>query len=184
MKSRLKSTSLLAVWLLSIGAVHGGRHLATAATHHAPVKNGPSFEHVHSLAMGSAGETLFLGAHTGLYRSGDGGRTWDKVSISTKHGHLDVMDIAPDPRDPKTIYIATHEAGVLKSTDGRRSWKEAGNGLGGRTSMGWPSTQTRRPGFMRRCGGKGRESIVQRIRAKSGFGWMTARKGKSRFCGR
>ena len=41
------------------------------------------------------------------------------------------MDIAADPKDPKTIYIGTHEAGVLKSTDGGKTWREAGSGLGG-----------------------------------------------------
>jgi photosystem II stability/assembly factor-like uncharacterized protein len=91
----------------------------------------PVFEHVHALAMDSVGQTLFLGTHTGLFRSDDRGQTWNKVSISTKHAHLDVMDIAPDPRELKTIYIGTHETGVLKSTDGGRTWKETSAGLGG-----------------------------------------------------
>jgi photosystem II stability/assembly factor-like uncharacterized protein len=81
--------------------------------------------------MDSAGKTLFLGAHTGFFRSEDGGRSWKTVPLSTKHSHLDVMAVTPDPRDPKTLYIGTHEAGVLKSTDGGVNWKEANNGLGG-----------------------------------------------------
>jgi hypothetical protein len=40
-------------------------------------KNSSGFEHVHSLAMNSGGQALFLGAHTGLYRSDDRGRTWN-----------------------------------------------------------------------------------------------------------
>jgi len=91
----------------------------------------PVFEHVHALAMNSGGKALFLGAHTGLFRSDDHGRTWNRVSVPTKHAHLDVTDIAPDPRESTTIYIATHEAGVLKSTDGGKTWKEASSGLGG-----------------------------------------------------
>ena len=94
-------------------------------------KSSPVFQHVHAIAMDAAGQTLFLGAHTGLFRSEDGGRSWNKVSVSTKHSHLDMMDIASDPREPDTIYIATHEIGVLKSTDGGKSWKEASNGIGG-----------------------------------------------------
>jgi photosystem II stability/assembly factor-like uncharacterized protein len=94
-------------------------------------QNSPVFEHVHALAADSGGETLFLGAHTGLFRSDDQGRSWSKVSLSSRHTHLDVMDIAANPREPKTIYIATHEAGVLKSTDGGKTWKEASSGLGG-----------------------------------------------------
>ena len=99
----------------------------------APAQQGkrPVFEHVHALAMDSGGQALFLGAHTGLFQSDDGGRSWNKVSLSTKHAHLDVMDIAVDPKDPKTIYVATHEAGVLKSTDGGKAWKVASSGLGG-----------------------------------------------------
>ena len=93
--------------------------------------NSPAFEHVHSLALDSAGQTLFLGAHTGLFRSDDRGRSWNKVSLSTKHAHLDVMDVTPDPREPKTIYLATHEPGVFKSSDGGSTWKQANTGLGG-----------------------------------------------------
>lgn len=92
---------------------------------------GSAFEHVHALAIDSAGQSLFLGAHTGLFRSEDRGRTWKKVSVPTRHPHLDVMDIASDPREAKTIYFATHEAGVLKSTDGGHTWKDASSGLGG-----------------------------------------------------
>ena len=76
--------------------------------------------------MDAGGQTLFLGAHTGLFRSDDRGRSWNKVSLSTKHAHLDVMDVAPDPRESKTIYIATHEAGIFKSTDGGKTWKHLG----------------------------------------------------------
>jgi len=94
-------------------------------------KRAAAFEHVHSLAMDSGGQALFLGAHSGLFRSDDRGRMWNKVSLSTKHAHLDVMDIAADPKDPKTIYIGTHEAGVFKSSDGGLTWKQANSGLGG-----------------------------------------------------
>jgi len=114
------------IWLL-VGALWAANPMDAVAQQ----KNSPTFEHVHSLALDSGGQTLFLGAHSGLFRSDDRGRSWNKVSLSTKQGHLDVMDVAPDPREPKTIYIATHEAGVLKSTDGGRTWKEASSGLGG-----------------------------------------------------
>jgi len=94
-------------------------------------QKGGGFEHVHALAMDAAGGTLFLGAHTGLFRSENGGRSWQHVVISEKHSHLDVMAIASDPRDARVIYVGTHDAGVFKSTDGGRTWKEANTGLRG-----------------------------------------------------
>ncbi|MBI2986767.1 MAG: hypothetical protein HYY45_08370 [Deltaproteobacteria bacterium] len=94
-------------------------------------KKSAGFEHVHALSMDAAGQTLFLGAHTGLFRSEDGGRFWKKVALPAKRSHLDVMAVTPHPREPKTIYVGTHEAGLLKSTDGGTTWREINNGLGG-----------------------------------------------------
>lgn len=89
------------------------------------------FEHVHVLAMDAHGKTLYLGAHTGLFRSEDGGWSWKKLALPARHSHLDVMAVASDPRDSRTIYVGTHEAGVLKTTDGGSTWKEVNTGLGG-----------------------------------------------------
>ena len=94
-------------------------------------KNSPTFGQVHALALDASGQTLFLGAHAGLFRSGDDGRSWSKVSVSNKHAHIEIMDIASDPRKATTIYVATHEAGVLKSTDGGETWGEVNGGLKG-----------------------------------------------------
>ena len=91
--------------IMSAGLVQGKEPVPwmLAANQKPGSNNAATFEHVHSLAMDSGGQALFLGAHTGLFRSDDRGRTWKKVAISTKHKHLDVMDIAADPRDPQTI---------------------------------------------------------------------------------
>jgi len=109
--------------------------LLTAPPNASPAQESPSkgggFEHVHALAADAEGRRLFLGAHTGLFRSEDGGRSWRKVALSAKHGHPDVMTIAPHPRDPLVLYVGTHEAGVFQSTDGGSTWKEANNGLPG-----------------------------------------------------
>jgi len=94
-------------------------------------KANAAFEHVHALAMDAEGGTLFLGAHTGLFRSEDEGKSWKTTSLPARLSHLDTMAVTPDPRDPKTIYIGTHEAGVLKSADGGATWREVNNGLGG-----------------------------------------------------
>ena len=36
----------------------------------------PAFEHVHALAFDIGARTIWLGAHTGLFRSENGGLTW------------------------------------------------------------------------------------------------------------
>ena len=103
------------------------------------VANGPpalaasqnGFEHVHALAIDAEGRTIFLGAHTGLFRSEDGGRSWQRVTLPTKHPHQDVMAVTSHPEDAKTVYVATHEAGVFKSADGGKGWREVNSGLGG-----------------------------------------------------
>jgi photosystem II stability/assembly factor-like uncharacterized protein len=91
----------------------------------------PSFEHVHALAVTAEGRTLFLGAHSGLFRSEDAGRSWQPVVLPSKHPHVDVMAVTPHVMDAQTVYVATHEAGVLKTTDGGKSWQEVNTGLGG-----------------------------------------------------
>jgi photosystem II stability/assembly factor-like uncharacterized protein len=70
------------------------------------------FEHVHALTMDADGQTLWLGAHTGLFRSQDRGETWTGVALPVTHAHLDVMAVAGDPRDAKVLYVGTHEGGV------------------------------------------------------------------------
>lgn len=91
----------------------------------------PSFEHVHALTFDAAGVALWLGAHTGLFRSEDGGRTWAKVALLVQHHAPDVMAIAAHPSEPGVIYVGTHEAGVLKTTDGGQTWVPVNTGLGG-----------------------------------------------------
>src|SRR6266508_1283962 len=98
-----------------------------------PSKAAPQsrFEHVHALAIAADGQVLWLGAHTGLYRSQDRGRTWTGVALPAMHGHLDVMAIASDPRDAKVLYVATHEAGGFRTRDGGLTWTVANVGLKG-----------------------------------------------------
>ncbi|MFA6167862.1 MAG: hypothetical protein WC700_14675, partial [Gemmatimonadaceae bacterium] len=78
----------------------------------------------------------------GLYKTTDGGATWELVKfISDKAGFIDV---ALDPRNPDVIYAAAYErlrtpyslksggpgSALYKSTDGGKSWTEiTGNGF-------------------------------------------------------
>jgi photosystem II stability/assembly factor-like uncharacterized protein len=128
------------LWFLNTGALHAQENsgllfLVGAQDDHqmnmGHKKDGNGFQHVHALAMDAEGRTLFLDAHTGLFRNDDRGRSWKKVAMSTKQSNFDVMAVTPNPKEPKTIYVATHEAGVFKSTDAGTTWKEANSGLGG-----------------------------------------------------
>ena len=116
---------LLALTLLA------GVSLPSLAAQGDPKKGSGGFEHVHALAMDPAGKSLFLGAHTGLFRSQDGGRSWQRVALPATHPHVDVMAIAVHARDPNTLYVGTHETGVFKSSDGATTWMEVNNGLAG-----------------------------------------------------
>ena len=122
----------LSVFLLVL-ATAGWSAPALAAEQQPPSRGraANSFEHVHALAMDAEGRALYLGAHTGLYRSEDRGQTWQPVTLSAKHAHMDIMAMVVDPKDPRMLYVATHEAGVFKTQDGGASWIEVNSGLGG-----------------------------------------------------
>lgn len=94
-----------------------------------PAAGAEAFEHVHALAFDAAGHALWLAAHTGLYRTEDGGRTWAKVALPAPGHGPDVMAVAPHPTDASLLYVGTHEAGVLKTTDGGKTWTAANSGL-------------------------------------------------------
>jgi photosystem II stability/assembly factor-like uncharacterized protein len=97
-------------------------------------------------------DTLFVAAlghaygpneQRGVFRSTDGGATWQRVLY--KNENVGAIDLAFDPRDPRTIYAslwATRRppwtiyppsiepgGGLFKSTDGGDTWKELAGGL-------------------------------------------------------
>jgi len=79
----------------------------------------------------------------GVYRSRDGGATWQKVLF--KNDDLGAIDLAFDPVDPKTVYATLWNvrrppwfiyapangpgAGIFKSVDGGTTWKEISEGI-------------------------------------------------------
>ncbi len=80
----------------------------------------------------------------GVYRSRDGGKTWQKVLF--KDNDTGAIDLASDPRNPQTIYAALWQtrrppwnvyppsngpgSGLYKSADGGDTWEKwAGRGL-------------------------------------------------------
>ncbi len=81
------------------------------------------------------------GGERGVYKTTDGGKTWE--AVLTIDEHTGVNDIILDPRNPDVMYAAAHqrrrhvftyvgggpESGVYKSTDGGKSWEKANRGL-------------------------------------------------------
>jgi photosystem II stability/assembly factor-like uncharacterized protein len=81
------------------------------------------------------------GGDRGLYRTSDGGETWQRILAGGEY--TGVNDIAMDPRDPDVLYVSTHqryrnvaalinggpESGIYKTTDGGETWRELTKGL-------------------------------------------------------
>jgi photosystem II stability/assembly factor-like uncharacterized protein len=76
----------------------------------------------------------YAGTTHGLVRSADGGATWQKLrDFATR-------SIAFDPSYLGRILVATEEAGILRSDDNGRSWREVNNGFSNqRLSSLWTS---------------------------------------------
>lgn len=77
----------------------------------------------------------------GLYRTVDGGQSWEKVLYIDEF--TGVVDVVMDPSDPNTLYAAAYQrmrrswgfngggpgSGIYKTTDGGDSWTELTNGI-------------------------------------------------------
>src|SRR5436853_815211 len=83
-------------------------------------------------------------AERGIFRSTDGGKTFDKVLYRDEN--TGAIDVAIDPSDPRVVYAALWEqrmgpwengvftgpgSGVYKSADGGTTWKQLTKGLPG-----------------------------------------------------
>ncbi len=81
------------------------------------------------------------GGDRGLYKTTDGGKTWNlALEISENTG---VTDVHFDPRNPDVLYVASYqrrrhvwtllnggpESGIHKSTDAGRTWRKINKGL-------------------------------------------------------
>jgi len=74
-----------------------------------------------------------------LFRSSDGGQSWQEVSGLRKHGSgprwtpgaggMCLHTILVDPDNPKRIYIAISAAGAFRTDDGGETWQAINQGL-------------------------------------------------------
>jgi len=81
------------------------------------------------------------GGERGLYKTTDGGKTWN--AILTVDEHTGVNDVQMDPRNPDVLYASTLQrrrhvftyvgggpgSGMHKSTDGGNTWEKINTGL-------------------------------------------------------
>src|SRR5829696_2472019 len=69
---------------------------------------------------------LYAGNAGGVFRSEDGGSTWSDISGQPGSRLHNVIILAVDPRDPRTIYAAKqlneYEGEVYKTVDGGAHW--------------------------------------------------------------
>ena len=91
--------------------------------------------------VASQGPLWSPGGDRGLYRTADGGATWQQVLAGGEY--TGVTDLVMDPRNPDVLLAATHqryrtvaalvdggpESGIHKSTDGGLTWRRLSRGL-------------------------------------------------------
>jgi photosystem II stability/assembly factor-like uncharacterized protein len=77
--------------------------------------------------------TIYLGGAEGLFRSTDGGETWDLLSHDLRYPHI----LLVDPAERSRLYAARRDftsflpmPAVYRSDDGGYTWKRLVNGLG------------------------------------------------------
>lgn len=146
------------IWVGSGEAV-GGRHVGYGDGVYLSLDGGKSFknvglkktEHIAKILVdpkdpnvvyvAAQGPLWSPGGERGLYKSTNGGKTWN--NILSKGPYTGVTDIAFDPRNSSIIYAATHqrhrtvaalinggpESGIWKSTDAGKTWTELKTGL-------------------------------------------------------
>ncbi|MGB6995329.1 MAG: glycosyl hydrolase, partial [Thermoanaerobaculia bacterium] len=91
--------------------------------------------------VAAQGPLWSAGGERGLFKTVDGGQSWEKVLGDGDY--TGVNDVVMDPRDPQVLYAATHqrfrtvaalidggpETAIHKSTDGGATWRKLGKGL-------------------------------------------------------
>jgi photosystem II stability/assembly factor-like uncharacterized protein len=85
-------------------------------------------------------DTVYAGIEdAALFRSADGGKSWQEVSGLRKHGSgphwspgaggMCLHTIIQDPANPKRMFVAISAAGAFRTDDGGATWKPINRGL-------------------------------------------------------
>lgn len=68
--------------------------------------------------------TVYAGTYGGVYKSTDGGMSWNATGLSHS-----ITALAVNPQNPVIIYAGTYGQGVFKSIDGGMNWIAVNNNL-------------------------------------------------------
>lgn len=66
----------------------------------------------------------------GLFRSTNGGNSWNKISVGSRSGYC--VDLVEDPNNPNTFYASfglSDQDGIYKTTNSGSTWSWASNGF-------------------------------------------------------
>ena len=85
-------------------------------------------------------DTVYAGVEdAALFRSADGGRTWQELAGMRGHGSgsqwmpgaggMGLHTILIDPEKQNRMFVAISAAGVFRAADGGRTWKPVNRGL-------------------------------------------------------
>ncbi|HEY1803370.1 MAG TPA: hypothetical protein VGG45_02715 [Terracidiphilus sp.] len=84
---------------------------------------------VHALAQApSDAKILYAGTLQGVFRSIDGGATWDQISPADSHEIHEIESLAVDPENADTVYAGTWHL-PWKTADGGKTWHNIKQGL-------------------------------------------------------
>jgi photosystem II stability/assembly factor-like uncharacterized protein len=109
---------------------------------HGPDEDESSLKMIWSLAPGPGGDPDHVMAGVeppGVFRSRDGGQTWqpltgfndhpDRPAWSPAKGGLAVHSLQPDPFDSQRLFVAMSAGGIYRSDDGGDHWQAANAGI-------------------------------------------------------
>lgn len=98
-------------------------------------------ENSNIVYVAAIGPLWSKGGERGLYKTINGGETWE--AVLTVDEHTGVNDVLMDPRNPDVLYVSTFQrrrhvftyvgggpgSGMQKSTDGGKTWNKINKGL-------------------------------------------------------
>jgi photosystem II stability/assembly factor-like uncharacterized protein len=84
---------------------------------------------IRALALAASDpKTLVVGALDGVFRSRDGGDTWERISPERHAEIKNIESVAVDPKNPDVVYVGTWHL-PWKTTDGGHTWSHMKSGI-------------------------------------------------------